>query len=129
MDPLANMLNGIKNAGRVQKSQVTLPYSKFKAAIAHKLFEAGYVTGHEKKERGVIPYLTITLAYNDRGQHKISEIKAISKQSCRVYYRVKDIKSVKYGKGQVFLSTPKGVLLGKEAREQQVGGEALFEIW
>lgn len=129
MDVLANMLNGIKNAGRVQKKEVVIPFSKFKAAIVHKLFEAGYVAGHEKKEKGAIPHLVITLAYDNRGQHKIADIKAVSKQSRRVYYRVKDIKPVKYGKGQLVLSTPKGVLLGNEAREQQVGGEALFEIW
>lgn len=129
MDVLANMLNGIKNAGRVQKKEVVIPFSKFKAAIVHKLFEAGYIAGHEKKEKGAIPHLVITLAYDNRGQHKIADIKAVSKQSRRVYYRVKDIKPVKYGKGQLVLSTPKGVLLGNEAREQQVGGEALFEIW
>ena len=129
MDVVSNMLNGIKNAGRAGKSEVQLPYSKFKAAIAHKLFEGGYVTSHEKQMKGNLPVLVLGVAYNDAGKPKVSEIKQVSKQSRRVYYRVKDIRPVKSGQGMLFLSTPKGVLSGNEAREQQVGGEALFIIW
>ena len=129
MDVVANMLNGIKNAGRVGKAEFSVPYSKFKAAIVHKLFETGYVTSHEKGVQGKIPTLKIGLAYNEDGKHKINDIKQVSKQSRRIYYGVKDIKPVKNGRGVLFLSTPKGILSGDEAREQQVGGEALFLIW
>lgn len=129
MDVVANMLNGIKNAGRAGKGEVSLPYSKFKAAIAHKLFESGYVASHEKKTQGNIPTLVIGLVYTEFGQPKVTDVKQVSKQSRRVYYGVKDIKPVRKGQGELFLSTPKGVLSSEEAREQQVGGEALFLIW
>lgn len=129
MDVIANMLNGIKNAGRAKKAEVVLPYSKFKAAIAHKLFESGYVKSHEKRTKGNLPVLAIGVSYTENGLPKVSDIKQVSKQSRRVYYSVKEIKPVKNGKGELFLSTPKGVLSSSEAREQQVGGEALFLIW
>ena len=129
MDVVANMLNSIKNAGRVKKTQLTVPYSKFKAAIAHKLFESGYVASHEKQMKGNIPTLVIGLSYDEAGKPKVSDIRRVSKQSRRIYYGVKDIRPVKNGQGEIFLSTPKGVLSGNEAREQQVGGEALFLIW
>ena len=72
--------------------------------------------------------LEVKLIYTDK-KPKITEVERISKQSKRVYFRIKDIRSVRNGTGLLVLSTPKGILSGKEARKEQVGGEALFKIW
>jgi len=72
--------------------------------------------------------LEVKLIYTDK-KPKITEVERISKQSKRIYFRIKDIRSVRNGTGLLVLSTPKGILSGKEARKEQVGGEALFKIW
>jgi len=128
MDPISNMLIMIKNASLAEKESVLLPYSKIKNAIAECLKKEGYIAGVEKKTRKEHPVLEISLIYTDK-QPKISQIERISKQSRRVYFGVKDIHSVRSGSGLLVLSTPKGILSGKDARKEQVGGEALFKIW
>ncbi len=75
-----------------------------------------------------MPLLEISLVYVDK-KPKIAEVERISKQSRRVYFGLKDIHSVRNGSGLLILSTPKGILSGKQARKEQVGGEALFKIW
>ena len=72
--------------------------------------------------------LEVELIYADK-KPRITEVERVSKQSRRVYFGIKDIHSVKNGSGLLVLSTPKGILSGKEARKEQVGGEALFKIW
>ena len=72
--------------------------------------------------------MEVELIYTDK-KPKIGEVERISKQSRRVYFQMKDIHSVKSGTGLLVLSTPKGILSGKEARKEQVGGEALFRVW
>lgn len=129
MDGIANMLTAIRNAARVGKKQVSLPYSNFKHQIAKKLFEAGYLAGFSKSVVKNKPVLLLDLMYLTGDRSKVVDIRQISKQSRRVYYGVKQIKPVKNGQGELVLSTPKGVLLGSEAQNQQVGGEALFMIW
>lgn len=128
MDHVANMLNGILNAGRAKKDTVVMPYSKFKGALAAKLFDAEYIASYKKVGDEVKPELEIGIRYVG-DKPRITGIKRISKQSRRVYFRTKDIKPVRYGHGAVVLTTPKGILTGKEAQAEQVGGEALFEIW
>lgn len=127
MDPIANMLIAVKNAGRVHKASVVVPHSNMKEAICALLKEEGYiktfsVEGDVKKE------LTIVLEYKG-GTPRISDVKRVSKSSKRVYTGVKDIAPVKYGHGICVLSTPKGILTDKLARKEMVGGEVLFNIW
>lgn len=133
MDQIANMLISIKNGGLVKKDSVVVPHSKIKVAILEVLKREGFIKtfdvsdlGSNKKE--------IKIVINYEGIHpnitpKINDVKRISKLSKRVYQGVKDIKSVKYGFGLLVLSTPKGIMSGKEARKEMVGGEVLFKIW
>ncbi|MFH1823468.1 MAG: 30S ribosomal protein S8 [archaeon] len=128
MDSISNMIIMIKNAGAVGKTSVSFPYSKMKNAIAECLKKEGYISEVSKKTKKGYPVLELELIYSNK-KPKISEVIRISKQSKRVYFGVKDIHTVRSGFGILILSTPKGILSGKEARKEQVGGEALFKMW
>lgn len=127
MDPISDFIIRIQNASRAKLSVVSLPYSNMKEAIAEVLEQEGYITGIDKKAKkdGV---LSVTLAYKD-GMPVVQGVKRISKPSRRLYVGVRDIKAVKRGYGAVVLSTPSGVMSGKQAKIKNVGGEVLFEIW
>lgn len=128
MDPISNMMIMLKNASLAEKESVSFPYSKMKNAIAECLKKEGYIKQVSKKVRKGFPVLEVELVYVNK-QPKIKDVQRISKQSKRVYFKTKDIHSVRNGSGLLVLSTPKGILSGKEARKEQVGGEALFKIW
>ena len=118
----------LKNGGMAGKESVAFPYSKLKNAIALCLEKEGYVSSVAKKTKKGQPMLEVGLIYVDK-KPKVKEVERISKQSRRVYFGMKDINTVRNGSGLLVLSTPKGILSGKEARKEQVGGEALFKIW
>ena len=128
MDPISNMIIMLKNAGLAGKESVVLPYSKMKNAVAECLKKEGYVNKISKKVRLNHPVLEIELSYVDK-KPRISDVQRISKQSRRVYFGIKEIHPVRNGGGLLVLSTPKGILSGKEARNESVGGEALFQIF
>lgn len=128
MDSISNMIIIMKNGSFAGKESVTFPYSKMKNAISECLKKAGYISEISKKVKKGHPILEVGLVYVDK-KPKITEVERISKQSKRVYFGMKDIHSVRNGTGLLVLSTPKGILSGKEARKEQVGGEALFRIW
>lgn len=127
MDPIANMLIAIKNAGLVKKATVTVPHSKMKEAIASLLKEEGYIKTY-KAEGDAKKTLEIVLEYKG-ATPRVTDVKRISKSSKRVYAGVKDIAPVKYGHGLRVLTTPKGIMTDKLARKEMVGGEVLFTIW
>ena len=118
----------MKNGSLAGHDSVSFPYSKMKLAIGECLVKAGYLKQVSKKVKKGLPVLEAELVYVDR-KPKITEVERISKQSRRVYFGMKDIHSVRNGSGLLVLSTPKGILSGKEARKEQVGGEALFRLW
>ncbi len=126
-DPTADFIIRLKNASNAGKETLTLPYSQMKRAIAEVLVREGYVASIDKKSKAGAS-LIVALAYKD-GKPVISGVKRLSKPSRRLYAGVRDIQPVKRGHGLLLLSTPAGILTGKEAREQRVGGETLFEIW
>lgn len=128
-DPLADLITQLKNAAAVNKETVVLPYSKLKHAIATKLAEHGYVGEVVKRGKKARKLLEITLVYGENGISRIEETKRISKPGRRVYMNVSHIKPVRFGKGALILSTPKGIMTGDEAKKEHVGGEALFMIW
>ncbi len=129
MDTIANMLVSMKNGSMVSKGTVVVPFSKIKYAIAQCLQSHGFIASASKKTlKESMSVLEIALAYNEAGA-KIHDVKRISKPSRRVYMGVGDMRPVKNGHGIVVLSTPKGILSDKEAKKEQVGGEALFMIW
>jgi len=118
----------LKNASLAGKETVSFPYSNMKNAIAMCLKKEGYVKEVSKKVKKGFPVLEVELTYKEE-MPKITEVERISKQSRRVYFKMKEIHSIRNGSGLLVLSTPKGILSGKEARKEQVGGEALFRIW
>lgn len=128
MDSISNMIITMKNGSLAGKESVLIPYSKMKNAIGECLKKAGYVSEVSKKIKLGQPLLEVKLIYADK-KPRITEVERISKQSRRVYFGVKDIHSVRNGTGLLVLSTPKGILSGKDAKKEQVGGEALFRVW
>ena len=128
-DPLANFIISIKNAGVVGKESIAVPFSKMKHSIAVVLNKEGFVGEVGKKGEGVKKVLTVVLLYDKEGKPKIKDVARVSKFSKRIYIGSKEIKSVRGGTGLLVLSTPKGIMSGKEARKQNVGGEVLFKAW
>ena len=119
----------LKNAGAIGKQSFSVPFSNFKHAIAEKLKDVGYIQAVEKKGKKTRKTLDITLKYDEAGAHVVNGAKRISKPGRRVYRSVLEVVPVRYGRGALILSTPKGIKTDKEARKEKVGGEALFEVW
>lgn len=126
-DPISDFLIRLQNASMVGKQSVSLPFSRMKFSIAEILKREGYLADIDTKSKkeGV---LMVSLSYKN-GRPAIGGVKRISKPSRRMYKGVRELRPVKRGHGLLVLSTPMGILTGKEAREKRVGGEALFEIW
>jgi len=112
----------------VGKTEIELPYSKLKHAIADALLSAGYLTKVDKHGKKAKKTLELTLAYDEQGP-VVRGVKRISKPGRRLYVKSDEIFPVKFGHGKRILSTPAGILTGEEAREKHVGGEELFIIW
>lgn len=127
-DPIGDFIIQLKNAGMVKKAEVSVPYSKLKHAIADRLVEAGYIVSATKRGKKVKKTLDVSLKYTN-GVHAIQGVKRSSKPGRRMYLGVAEIFPVKFGKGERILSTPAGIMTGKEARQKNVGGEELFIIW
>ncbi len=128
MDPIGDMINRIQNAGSARKESITISYSKLKFSVASLLLKEGYIASVTKKGKKERKYLEIGIAY-EAGAPKIRYASRISKLSRRMYTGFRDIKPIRQGRGDLILSTPKGVLTGKEARKFKTGGEVLFKIW
>lgn len=128
MDPIADMIVRIKNATESKKESVVFPYSKLKLAIADVLFKDGFIKSFGKKGKKIAKFIEVVLVYED-GVSKIHGIERVSKTSKRIYQKAKGINKVKGGMGALILSTPKGIMTDKAAKEANVGGEALLKIW
>jgi small subunit ribosomal protein S8 len=128
MDPISDMIVRIKNATESNKESVVFPYSKLKLAIADTLFKDGFIKSFGKKGKKIAKFIEVVFIYED-GICKIHGIERVSKVSKRIYNKSKDLKRVKGGLGALILSTPKGIMTDKMAKEANVGGEALFKIW
>lgn len=124
MDPVANMLVTIKNGYLAKKPQVLVPFSKFKYEIAKVLASEKFV-GKVAKDKDKI---AIELLY-EGGRPKIKDIKRVSKLGLRVYEKSKNIKKVKGGRGMLVISTPKGLMTGKDAKAKKLGGEVICQVW
>jgi small subunit ribosomal protein S8 len=127
-DPIGDFIIRLKNAAAVKKDRVVIPYSKLKYAIAGKLQERGYVKEVARRGKKARKHLDIELAYN-KSDAVLHGVKRVSKPGRRMYTSSVHIRPVRYGKGTLILSTPKGILTGEEARKGHVGGEMLFEVW
>lgn len=128
-DRIADMMIRIKNAGAVALPTATLPYTKLAESICEVLKKEGYIAGYSTKGKKVSnKMIEVEIAY-DKSSPKITDVERISKLSRRVYTGANEIRPVKNGHGIVVLSTPKGIMTGKEAKKEKVGGELLFKLW
>jgi len=129
-DPIADMLTRIRNANTAKHDTVDVPASKMKIAIADILLREGYIKNYEIEEVGNHKTIHITLKYGkDKNEKVITGLKRISKPGLRVYASKDKLPKVLGGLGIAIISTSKGVLTDKEARELNVGGEVLAFIW
>src|SRR5205085_2758369 len=126
-DPIGDLLIRLQNASKVGHVTASMPYSRMRAAVAEVLSKEGYVG--EVKEKPKSHQLEVELKYGANGKSVIAGAKRVSKPSRRMYAGSREIRAVKRGYGLVVLSTPEGILSGKEAKQKKVGGEVLFEIW
>lgn len=126
-DPISDMLTRIRNAQAVKKSEVVLPFSKVKFAIAKILESEGYVTKAEQITERKFPQLRVELKYQN-SQPKIQSVKRVSKPGRRVYAKSSDLPRVLSDFGFAIISTPNGMMTNKEARARRLGGEVICEI-
>lgn len=128
-DPIADMLTRIRNANTSKHKTVDIPASNMKRAIAEILFKEGYIKAFEEIEDGNQGIIRITIKYDEKGNKVIAGLKRISKPGLRVYASKDELPKVLNGLGIALISTSKGVITDKEAREQGIGGEVLAYIW
>lgn len=128
-DPIGDLIVQLKNAGNAGVEIISVPYSEFKFKVAEKLKQKSYIKSVSKRGKKIKKYLDIELQYTASRKPRISDVARLSKPSRRIYKKTSEIFPVKYGKGSMILSTPKGILTGEEARKEKTGGEALFKIW
>ena len=126
-DPIADMLTRIRNAQMVEKASVRMPASKLKAAIAQVLADEGYIDGFEVLRDGAKADLQIALKYY-AGRPVIERIERVSRPGLRVYRGRDGIPQVMNGLGVAIVSTPKGVMTDRKARQAGVGGEVLCYV-
>ncbi len=127
-DPIADMLTRIRNATRISRKNVSMPASRMKVGIAEVLKTEGFIENYEVKEGKPASTLEIQLKYGPDGEHVVRSIERVSKPGCRRYLGAKDIRPVLSGLGIYVVSTPKGVISDRTAREQNVGGEILCKV-
>ena len=127
-DPLGDMLTRIRNGQRAKKDSVTTPASKLRANVLEVLKREGYVRGYSQEDVAGHAGLRVELKYFE-GQPAIKHVARVSKPGRRVYSGSSELPRVRNGLGIVIVSTPKGVLSDAEARDQNVGGEVLAEVF
>ena len=128
-DPIADMLTRIRNAGAARHESVDVPASKMKTSIAQILLDEGYIKAFELVDNGNQGIIRITLKYGANRQKAITGIKRVSKPGLRVYAGAQELLRVLRGLGIAIVSTSKGVMTDKKARELNVGGEVLAFVW
>lgn len=127
-DQIADLITRIRNAIMVGKNEVRVPTSKLKVAVIEGLKDAGYIADYEIEEG--TPRGTLHVTINEVGQPaKISEIIKVSKPGRRVYVGTEEIPVVRSGRGCVLISTSKGIMTGREAKKQHLGGEILVKVY
>ena len=128
-DPLGDMLTRIRNGQRAKRNSVTAPASNIRENVLSVLAREGYIRGFERYNiRRGIDEIKIELKYFE-GEPVIREINRISRPGCRVYSKIRDLPKVYNGLGISILSTPRGVMSDAEAREANVGGEVLCQVF
>jgi len=129
MDTISDMLTRIRNALSVKKTEVVLPYSKFKHNLAKVLIQEGWLKSTDIKTEGNLKYLVLGLKYDETGLPVISGLKRVSKPGQRIYADKTKVPRVMGGLGTTIISTSKGLMTDKLARKEKVGGEIICQIW
>ena len=128
-DPIADMLTRIRNANSAKFKTVDVPASKIKKAIAETLLEEGYIKAFDEIDDGVQGILRITLKYDEKGNRVIDGLRRISKPGLRIYASRDELPRVLNGLGIALISTSKGIVTDKKARELGIGGEVIAYVW
>ena len=128
-DPVADMLTRIRNASTAKHDTVDVPASNLKKAIAQILLEEGYIKSYELVDNGNQGNIHITLKYLAKKQSAIAGLKRVSKPGLRIYAGTEELPKVLKGLGVAIVSTSKGVMTDKKARELHIGGEVLAFVW
>jgi len=128
-DPISDLLTRIRNAGQARHAELVCPSSRLKLAVAKVLVANGFLDTVAVEAREGKPVLRIRLRYATDGRFLIDGVRRISRPGLRRYVDVRRIPQVRRGLGMAVLSTPRGVLSDREAREQNVGGELVCEVW
>lgn len=127
-DPVADLITRIRNAIAVGKTEIRVPTSKLKFAVAEKLQIINYIEKAELEKAE--PREILHIVINNEGENaRINEITKVSKPGRRVYASVEEIPRVKSGRGTVLISTSKGIMTGQEALKNKLGGEVLVKVW
>lgn len=128
-DPISDMLTRVRNALAARHSKVDVPASKMKLEIARILKEEGYINNYKISGEGARKSIRIYLRYGSKGEMVINHLERVSKPSCRRYVAKSAIPSVLGGLGISIISTSRGLMTGKQARKENVGGELLCKIY
>ena len=128
-DPIADMLTRIRNAMQARHAKVDVPTSRLKTDIAKILRDVGYIANYKLTEDGTRKFIRIYLKYTATNEPVISKIERVSRPGCRVYVGSKAVPRVLGGLGVNILTTPRGVMTGRTARKEGVGGEVLCHVW
>ena len=128
-DPIADMLTRIRNANQMRKKEVEIPASKIKVEIARILKEEGFIVDYKTKKNNVQDVLVLTLKYGENKERVITGLKRISKPGLRAYVKADEVPKVLNGLGIAIISTSRGVMTDKNARQQSLGGEVLAYVW
>lgn len=129
MDPIADMLTRVRNAIRLKRAEVEMPYSKSKQAIADILLREGLLERMERAVTERVPVLRLHLRYATDGTPLIRELRRISKPGHRVYASKKKLPVVQSHYGMAIISTSSGMMTNKEARKRGIGGEVICEVY
>jgi len=127
-DPISDMLTRIRNAARVKRPHVDVPASKLKSGLAEVLKREGYIWDWQVVEADPVSQLRIELKYGANGEEVIQSIKSVSTPGRRVYRKAKELRPVLGGMGITIISTSKGIVSDREARQKNIGGEVLCEV-
>lgn len=128
-DPVADLLTRIRNAINARQQKLDVPTSKLKVEIARILKEEGYISNFKPTEEGGHKVLRLYLKYGSNNDAAITNLSRVSRPGCRVYVGHAEIPRVLGGLGINILTTPRGVMTGRQARKTGVGGEILCEVW
>ncbi len=129
-DPIADCLTRIRNAQQARHETTLIPHSNMKTALVKVLYEEGFVGAYKVSENAEgHKEILVTLRYDSKKQPLMTQITRNSKPGRRVYVAVKDLRPIRNGLGVSVLSTPKGLMTDRQAREQKLGGELLCTVW